>query len=456
MLGHKTASALAAELRSGRLDPVDLLAAVFARIDAVADPAIFTEILHPRAEACAQAARVRLRAGAPASPLDGVPIGWKDLFDLKGRTTTAGSVVLQSTAPAAEDAAIVQAAQRGGLISVGALNMTEFAYSGIGMNPHYGTPINPHGAGGPHGPRVPGGSSSGSGVAVARRILPLAFGTDTGGSVRIPAAFNGIVGYKASTRRYAMAGVFPLSRTLDSLGPLAQSVEDCMLIDAVIRGEAAQTPRPAHIEDLDFVIPDAVMFESAQPAVVANFNAAAARLQAAGARVRPIKLPQLREIQDLIAETAVLGAVEALELHWDRLHGAQAAQMDARVVSRMLAAQSISAVKLVTLLRERVRLIADVTQRLGGALLICPTTPEVAMPLAPLAANPAVFFHHNALALRNTSLGNFLDWCGLSIPSGTDGDGMPTGFMICAAHGADKHVLAAGLCTEPLIRGSGT
>jgi aspartyl-tRNA(Asn)/glutamyl-tRNA(Gln) amidotransferase subunit A len=441
---------LSQDLRSGRLDPVDLCDQVFARIAEVGDPAIFTETLRPRAEAEARAARERLRSGNPASLLDGVPVAWKDLYDFKGRVTTAGSVVLASNPPAAQDAALVAAGARAGLVSVGALNMTEFAYSGIGLNPHYGTPRNPNGTG---PARAPGGSSSASGVAVAAGIVPIAFGTDTGGSIRIPAAFNGVVGYKTSTGHYPMAGVFPLSRTLDTLGPLAHSVEDCVLADTVLRGLQAPEVQAAPVEALDFVVPESVMLDGLSPAVAANFDATLARLDQAGARVRRIALPELAETLDLITRRAVLAAVEALDLHWDRLHGPDAARMDARVVRRIMNAANTSAVDLTVLLRERKRLIAVVNDRIGDALLISPTTPVVAMPIAPLEADQDVFFQHNGLTLRNTSLGNFLDWCGLSIPNGVDADQMPTGFMISAPHGRDRAVLAAGLAIEQIVRG---
>ncbi len=231
----QTAKSLADEMRAGRRDPVELVTEVFDRIEAHGDAALFIRQTRARAEAEARAARERLRAGNPASLLDGVPMAWKDLFDLRETVTTAGSDVLRTATPAAKDAALVRAGMLAGLVTVGTVNMTEFAYSGIGLNPHYGTPRNPcdrvvH--------RSPGGSSSGSGAVVAAGIVPLSIGTDTGGSIRIPAAFNGVVGYKTSTGHHPMEGVFPLSRTLDTLGPLANTVEDCVLVDAALRGLA--------------------------------------------------------------------------------------------------------------------------------------------------------------------------------------------------------------------------
>lgn len=446
----QTAKSLADEMRAGRRDPVELVTEVFDRIEAHGDAALFIRQTRARAEAEARAARERLRAGNPASLLDGVPLAWKDLFDLRGTVTTAGSDVLRTAPPAAKDAALVRAGMLAGLVTVGTVNMTEFAYSGIGLNPHYGTPRNPcdrvvH--------RSPGGSSSGSGAVVAAGIVPLSIGTDTGGSIRIPAAFNGVVGYKTSTGHHPMEGVFPLSRTLDTLGPLANTVEDCVLVDAALRGLAKPAVAAADPGGLDFVIPDAVMFDDLDPAVAAAFEATVARIAATGARVRRIALTELRETVEVIGRYGPIASAEAMDVHWDRLNGPDAARIDPRVVRRIRMADKMTAVDLIRLHESRRRLIAAVDAALGDALLICPTTPSVAMPIAPLEADVEVFFHHNFRTLRHTALGNFLDWCGLAIPNGSDGEGMPTSLMICGRHGRDGHLLAAGLALEKTIRG---
>jgi len=445
-----TVHQLATDLREGRRDPVDLLAEVFDRIDAYADPALFIRILRPRAEAEARASRERLRVGNPASLTDGVPMAWKDLFDLHGTTTTAGSALLRDAPPAPKDAALVHAAMRAGMITVGTVNMTEFAYSGIGLNPHFGTPRNPRD---PTVARAPGGSSSGSGAVVAAGIVPVSIGTDTGGSIRIPAAFNGVVGYKTSVGHYPMQGVFPLSRTLDTLGPLAQTVADCVLTDAALRGLRAPVAQPAALSSLTFVIPDTHMMDDLSPAVAANFDAAVAHIIAAGARVERIELPELREVSELMGRYGPLTSAEAMDIHRERLARPEVDRIDPHVVRRILMADGMMAVDLIRLYRERREWIARINARLANAILICPTTPTVAMPIAPLEADTEVFFHHNFRTLRNTAIGNFLDWCGLSIPSGQDSDGMPTGFMLCAPHGQDRDVLAAGLAIETLVRG---
>lgn len=444
-----TATELAKRLRNGAVDPVEVVEAAFSRIESVGDPAIFTSLLKSRALAEARAARRRLKAGSPASLLDGVPVAWKDLFDIKGRVTTAGSTVLEADPPAKADAALVAAGKAAGLVSVGCLNMTEFAYSGIGLNPHYGTPRNPHDR---LVHRSPGGSSSASGVAVAADIVPVAIGTDTGGSVRIPASFNGVVGYKSSTGHYPMTGVFPLSRTFDTLGPLARTVADCVVTDAVLRGLAKPAIRARAVENLPILVPDTVVFDGGEDAVLRNFDASIARLRKAGARVKRIKMPVLQAVIDLIARRGHIVGAEALAVHAERVKGPDAQRMDGRVVNRILEAERMTAADLVVFMAERKRLIAEARALIGDALTAFPTTPHVAMPIAPLEADDKVFFRNNAKTLRNTMLGNFLDWCGISIPNGADAGGMPTGFLLSATHGRDKDLLAAALGAESLIR----
>jgi aspartyl-tRNA(Asn)/glutamyl-tRNA(Gln) amidotransferase subunit A len=450
-MAYQTASSMAEGLAAGKHDPVDLAQDVFDRLEVHGDDYIYIETLHDRAIAEAQASRIRQRAGLRASPLDGVPIAWKDLFDIAGRVTTAGSTILKSNAPASTDAQVVSTAARAGMITTGLVNMTEMAYSGIGLNPHYGTPRNVHAPSGQR--RSPGGSSSGSGVVVSAGIVPISMGSDTGGSIRIPASFNGVVGYKPSASRYPMEGVFPLSPSLDTIGPLAHSVEDCALFDAVLRGQSTSASRPANVNMLDFIIPETVLLDGLSSAVAANFDATIKRLEAAGARTRQIALPHLQEILDLMTHHGFLAGAEALTIHHSRVHSDAAAMMDARVVRRLLQASTMSAVDLVILQNARTRLMAQTAEIIGNAIILCPTTATTAMEIGPLEDDQEIFFQHNGLTLRNTSLGNFLDWCGVSIPNGADHDGMPTGVLLSACSGNDTTLLSAALGTEDIIRG---
>lgn len=448
----RTAAALGADLRAGRIDACDLIEETLAAIATHPDRAIFTEVTAARARAEALAARRRLRAGLPLSPLDGVPVAWKDLFDFEGRVTTAGSVVLKSNAPATRDAALLAAAGRAGLVAVGLVNMSEFAFSGLGLNPHYGTPRNPRD---PAVHRAPGGSSSGSAVAVAAGLTPLAIGTDTGGSVRVPASFNGIVGYKSSTGRYPIHGVFPLSRTLDTLGPLAHSVEDCVLADAALRGALSPEARRESVVGLHILIPETVVFDGCQSAVVANFEAAIERLAKAGAKIERGPLQQLAGVLDLIAKHGALVGAEAMHQHRERLTGADVAQIDRRVVARIRLAWNMTAYDLLEIQRKRADLIAEAKTAIGDAIVAFPTTAHVAMPIAPLEADDHLFARENAKTLRNTMIGNFLDWCGLAMPNGVDGESMPTSLLLSAPHGRDTALLSAALAVEPIIRTAG-
>lgn len=445
----KTAAALGADLRTGRLDAVELTEQTLAAINSHGDKAIFIEVFAGRARREAAAAAARLKAGRPLSPLDGVPAAWKDLFDVEGRVTTAGSVVLKSNPSAARDAPLLAAAAAAGLVTIGTTNMTEFAFSGIGLNPHYGAPRNPHD---PKVARSPGGSSAGSAVAVAAGLVRVAIGTDTSGSVRVPASFNGVTGYKCSTGRYPMEGVFPLSRTLDSLGPLAHTVEDCVLVDAAVRGVLFPEARRLAVSDLRFLVPSTLVFDDCEPAVRANFERGIDRLAAAGASVERHPMPAFTAIQELLAKHGHILGAEALHLHQERLRSSDAARMDRRVVKRLLAAEKMTAVDLVEVLQTRSRLIAETNALIGEAVIAFPTTSHVAMPIAPLEADDEVFFQSNFRTLRNTMLGNFLDWCGVAIPSGVDADGMPTSILLSATHGRDTAVLSAALAAEPIIR----
>lgn len=438
-------------LQSRTLDPVDLAEETLADIAEHSDQAIFTIVTAARARAEAEAARKRLREGRSLGVLDGIPVAWKDLFDLDGLPTTAGSRVLKESAPATKDAAVVRALTEAGMVSVGRVNMSEFAFSGLGINPHYGTPRNPASPVGEH--RIPGGSSSGSGVAVAAGLVPVSIGTDTGGSVRIPAAFNGVVGYKATRGRYAMEGVFPLAKSLDSLGPLCRTVQDATWIDAAMRGLPATVAMPrVDPADLSFVIPETVFFDGAEPAVVSAFEAAAERLTRAGARIRRAAFPEFSAIFDLMAKHGALVTAEAFVLHRARITGPQAANMDPRVVKRTLLGENISLADYVETLAAREWLTAAFEATLGpGELVLSPTLPHVAPRLQPLLENEDLFFQMNGQTLRNTLIGNFLNWCCVSLPCGTGTDGMPVGLLVSAPKHSDDRLLAASSALEALL-----
>jgi aspartyl-tRNA(Asn)/glutamyl-tRNA(Gln) amidotransferase subunit A len=449
--GNMSAAGLSVLLQAGTVDPVELATTTLDKIAGYRDQAIFTALLAERALAEAKAASERIRSGRSLGLLDGIPVAWKDLFDTKGSVTTAGSAVLVGGAPARADAAVVKALASAGMVSVGRTNLSEFAFSGLGINPHYGTA---HNAASRDVPRIPGGSSAGSGVAVAAGLVPVAIGTDTGGSIRIPAALNGIVGYKATRGRYSMQGVFPLAKSLDSLGPLCRTVQDAVWIDAAMRGCAAPDIGRTDLRDLKLVIPETIVFDTAETAVIAAFEAAIIRLEKAGVRIARRAFPVFAEIFELAARHGALVTAEAYALHKERLQGADAERMDQRVVARTRLGEKIGMTDYVAILDARQRLIAALADTLEpGELMAHPTLPHVAPPIAPLLANDDLFFKVNGKTLRNTSIGNFLDGCGVSIPCGTGDAGMPVGFLLSGQWNEDERMLSAALSAEAVIRG---
>ncbi|WP_436082930.1 amidase [Pararhizobium sp. LjRoot235] len=451
MDGNMSAAGLSVLLQAGTVDPVELATATLDKIAGHRDQAIFTALLGERALAEAKASNERIRSGRSLGLLDGIPVAWKDLFDTKGSVTTAGSAVLVDGAPARADAVVVKALASAGMVSVGRTNLSEFAFSGLGINPHYGTA---HNAASRDVPRIPGGSSAGSGVAVAAGLVPVAIGTDTGGSIRIPAALNGIVGYKATRGRYSMQGVFPLAKSLDSLGPLCRTVLDAIWIDAAMRGRTAPDVSRTDLSDLKLVIPETVVFDDAETAVVAAFEAAIVRLEKAGARIARRAFPVFAEIFGLAARHGALVTAEAYALHKERLQGADAERMDQRVVARTRLGEKIGMTDYVAILDARQRLIAALADALEpGELMAHPTLPHVAPPIAPLLADDDLFFKANGKTLRNTSIGNFLDGCGVSIPCGTGDAGMPVGFLLSGQRNEDERMLSAALSAEAVIRG---
>lgn len=438
-------------LNTGALDPVTLVEQVFDAIDAHADGAIFISRTRERALAEAAASCKRIREGRSRGLLDGIPIGWKDLFDMTGEITAAGSKLLMRDNPAAtKDAAVVAALADAGMVSVGRLNMSEFAFSGIGINPNFGTPGNPRST---DVARIPGGSSSGSGVAVAAGLVPVTMGTDTGGSVRIPAALNGIVGYKATRGRYDMSGVFPLSGNLDSLGPLCRTVSDAVWIDAAMRGAIVPTVRASRLEGLEVIIPTNVVFDGTEPGVIAAFEETVARLEAAGVSFVRAAMPGFSELLELMSNHGALVTAEAYWLHQARITGADAGLIDPRVVARTRIGADISMTDYIDILDARRRLIAESEAFIGNRLVAFPTVAHVAPPVAPLKTDDDLFVATNAKTLRNTMLGNFLDWCGVTVPCGTGDAGMPVGFLLSGPADTDETVLAAALAAEATIRG---
>lgn len=448
ILAGQSALSIGKALAGGEASAVDLAEHLLERIDNQTSP-VFLQVTRDRALREAREADQRLKSSRPLSPLDGVPIGWKDLIDMKGEITTAGSNLYRDAPPADSDAPIVANAAAAGMVSLGKLNLTEFAYSGLGLNPHFGTPVNPLDT---KTPRAPGGSSSGSAVAVAAGLCPCAIGTDTGGSVRIPAAFNGLVGYKSSESRIDSTGVFPLSRTLDTVGPLARSVADCAALDSILRAMPFIRPEPPSLGEFTFHVPEGIALGGLEDAVATSFEASIRSLEAAGATIIRAPMPALERSAQLATDIGTITAAEAYSQHKALVDVEAVARIDRRVVARIMLGKAMSAANLETVRQERERCMQDVSETLAGAFLLMPTAAHVAPEIAPLEADDEIFHKTNLKTLRNTALSNFLNLPGLAIPNGTGISAMPTSLLVSTTGGDDDRLLAAGIEIEKTLR----
>jgi aspartyl-tRNA(Asn)/glutamyl-tRNA(Gln) amidotransferase subunit A len=444
-LERQSAAEIGRLIANGDLDPVEAAEFFLSRIERDRDNPSFIVVTRKRALKEAAASRDRRREGRAAGPLDGVPVAWKDLVDMAGERTTAGSALYAESAPKEKDAPIVANLAAAGLVALGKTNLSEFAFSALGLNPHFGTPRNPHD---PSTPRIAGGSSSGAAVAVAGGLAPCAIGSDTGASIRAPAGFCGIVGFKTSEGRIDKRGVFPLSRTLDTIGPMAHTVEDCVLIDMALRGQTTNPVRPLDLSRVEFVVPDKTGIDDAEPAVAANLEDVMKRLAAAGAEVTSRPVPSIGAMRTLIAQYGSLIAIEAYAEHRAVVESADAERMDRRVVKRALGGRAATGHDVINLQWGRERLIGALADDLKGALLVLPATPMTAPPIDALERDDELFRVTNLRATHYTFLGNLFRMCGLALPSGMDAAGLPTGVQFLAPGGDDDRLLSIGLSVE--------
>jgi aspartyl-tRNA(Asn)/glutamyl-tRNA(Gln) amidotransferase subunit A len=437
-----------AALREGRATSMALTEAALARASAPDGEGarVFTRLYPEAARAAAQASDLLRKTGPARSAIDGLTISIKDLFDVAGETTLAGSTVRLGEPAATEHAVIVKRLIAAGAVIVGRTNMTEFAYSGLGINPHYGTPRNRWDR---QTGRIPGGSSSGAAVSVTDGMAAAAIGSDTGGSVRIPAALCGLSGFKPTAARVSMQGVLPLSGSLDSIGALAPTVKCCALLDAILAGEE-WTPMPAPaLRGLRLAVPTTLVLDGMDPHVAASFAVALSVLSAAGALIQEIALPEFAETAEINAKGGFTAA-EAWTWHRD-LIARGAARYDPRVVSRIVRGKDMSAADYLDVVNARARWIAAVERRIGGFdAFLMPTVPIVAPPIAQLCASDTAYFAANGLILRNPSLVNFLDGCALTLPCHAP-DTAPVGLTVAAAGGADRRVLSIGMALEAAL-----
>jgi len=394
------------------------------------------------ARAAANAADARKACGASLGLFDGTIVSIKDLFDVAGEPTRAGSKILaEEAAPAKADATIVQRLRAAGAIIVAKTNMTEFAFSGIGANPHFGTPGNPRDR-----TRVPGGSSAGAPVAVADGMCEIAIGTDTGGSVRIPAALCGLVGFKPSRQRVPTDGAFPLSTTLDSVGPIGRTVADCAVADAVMAGEDIVSLDPLAVAGLRFGVAEGLPLDRLEDTVASAFVAAIARLDRAGVHISHETLPQFDDMAAVNAKGGI-PPFEACAIHRDRIER-RASDFDPNVRFRIERGCMVLQADYDAMVRERGLLVRAMDARLAGLdALIMPTTAIVAPTIAEVA-DTKVFAARNAAVLRNPSIVNFFDLCAITLPLPAP---IPVGLMLVARNGHDHRLLRIAAATAQLF-----
>jgi len=448
MTNLPTIASLADDLEAGRISARRLVEECLAKI---ADPngegqRTFIRVDKQAALDAADAMDALRRAKAAPSRFAGIPVSIKDLFDIRGQVTRAGSRALEDSAPAEADAPVVARLRQAGFIVIGRTNMTEFAFSGIGINPHYGTP---KGAWKRSEGHIPGGSSSGAAVSVLDGMAHGALGTDTGGSCRIPAAYNGIVGYKPTQRRIPLDGGVPLSFSLDSFGPLARSVSCCAILDAVLADEPVTALRKRPIKGVRLAVPTTIVLDELDEAVAKTFDRALNTLSKLGAEIEHIEVP---EFLDSITMNSKGGFAAAEGYAWHRyLLTSKGDVYDPRVSIRILRGEAISAADYIDLIQARRSLIARANARLAlYDALVLPTTANTPPRIADLADDKA-FTTANLRSLRNCSLINLIDGCAISLPAHREGE-VPVGFMLAAPGGADRRIFELAAALEPVIR----
>jgi aspartyl-tRNA(Asn)/glutamyl-tRNA(Gln) amidotransferase subunit A len=415
-----------------------------------------------QSEACAHTFRslnphavAQARASHVALPLAGLAISVKDLFDVAGEVSASGSTVMASNLPATQDAAAVARLKAAGGVVLGRTHMVEFAFSGMGVNPHFGTPVNPLALrADPSTPRIPGGSSSGAAVSVASGAAFVGLGSDTGGSIRIPAALCGLVGFKPTARTVPTTGAVPLSQTLDSIGALTRSVRDATLVHEILSGQAVASPIQA-LKDCHFAVAKTVMLDALDTHVAANFERSLKTLRDQGAKITEIALSEISELGSIQSR----GGFSAPEIQawqipaglWPQRKG----EFDPRVTQRIAMADRMSAADYVRLQVARQYWISTVQSALAGFdAVLSPTVPLLAAPIAdvaPGAERDTEFFRVNALMLRNTSVVNLLDGCAISLPNHPAGI-LPTGLMLWQAAMHDHTILRIAAQVERALQ----
>ena len=442
-----TALELGAGIATGSIDPVALAEHFLDRIAAdEIDRNVFITVTMERARAEAEAAAARATAGLRRGDLDGVPMAWKDLTDTAGIETTFASNLMRDRVPT-RDALLLERATRAGMICIGKTNLSEFAYSGLGINPVFGTPA---GAGSFDEPRCPGGSSSGAGTSLARGLAPAAIGSDTGGSVRIPAAWNGVVGLKTSIGRLPLDGILALSPSYDTIGPLTLDVADANAVFAVLDGGRPYDLNGASLAGVRLLAPTNVVFDDLDDAVGAAVERAMAAMSDAGAEIVHGEVPEFEEAFDVVARHGNIISAQGLGL-WKDLLDARGDEMYERILGRFRAAEALSATDAEAAHLKLKQVAARYHARVAGfAAVVLPTVPILPPPIAALEADEDAYNAANIGCTRNTRLGNLLVTCGVSLPCHSQGE-MPVGLQLMGAPDSEGGMLRLAKAAEDAI-----
>ena len=444
----QTIAQAAAALDSGATTARALVESCLEKIEAPGGEGarVFTRVYAVEARAGADAMDALRKANRHPGPLAGIPVSLKDLFDVAGETTAAGSRALAAAPPATAHAVVVRRLLGAGMVPMGRTNMTEFAFSGIGINPHHGTPKIGWQRDAGH---IPGGSSSGAGASVADGMAFMGLGTDTGGSCRVPAAFSGVVGYKPTARRVPTAGVIPLSPTLDSVGPLARSVQCCATTDAVLAGATPRTLPPMALRGLRLAVPANLVMDGMDATTTEAFSRALTRLDNLGVRVTHLTFPQFDEIA-AANRTGGFAAAESWAWH-EALLAKHADVYDPRVRARIERGKTMTAADYIRLLQDRARIIASFDEATAPYDAVALPTAPIAPPRIDSLADDADFVRTNNLVLRNCALFNFLDRCAISLPAHRPGEA-PAGLMLVGETMGDHRLFALANAIEPILK----
>lgn len=436
------ATEMSAALAAGQVTSEELIESSLKRARSDSARAALTTLTTERARTEAALSDERRQTGQPRGPLDGIPITWKDLFSVKGTVTTAGSQSRIDSAPAENDSALVQRAQSHGLVTVGKTNLSEFAFSGLGINSHFGTPVNPNNG---HFPLVPGGSSSGAAASVAAGIAPLSVGTDTSGSIRIPAAFCGLVGYRASKGRYGPEDFEPLSSTLDSVGVIARSIDDIIALDKLI-GPAQTIRSERRVSRMS--IPDGEWMTSCTPEVRRLFSKGMEALQKGGVTIELKTFASMQAAQRLMDAHGTIVGAEAAFRHATAVDSKTIESATARRLSRNIgSSHSIGEVY-----KQMMPLRTWFEEELAGAVLLCPTVRHTPPTMAALIADQELYDATNATTLRTTMLLSYLGLCGVSLPIRAEDGTASVGMLASLPDMQDDDLLQTAMFMEKALR----